>query len=156
MQISVDNNARPHNQQIINSPSTSYSTRQFHMWKKVLMRAAKHQTTSMLWSQWLITVSKSPTFLNSDQQQSFSETYGNMAWASKVVGPGGKMVVKLTALARLRHYCSSLQIWTKNRCCLSIPDNGHQPSLPWKCWCTGKEFSAAVKAYYFGEAALLS
>lgn len=34
--------------------------------------------------------------------------------------------MKLTALARIGHYYSSLQIRTKNRCCLSIPNNRHQ------------------------------
>lgn len=47
----------------INKLLTSYSTRQVHMWKKVLMLAGKHvPTTSRLWSRWLITVSKSPKF----------------------------------------------------------------------------------------------
>lgn len=65
------------------------------------------------------------------------------------------VVVKLTVLAWIWHFYSSLQIRTKNRCCLSIPNNRHRLRCCWKCWCTGKVFSATVKAYYFGETTLL-
>lgn len=91
----------------------------------------------------------------------FWETYGNMGQPSKIClmclrsWTRRNTVVKFTPLARLRHCYSSLQIWTRNRCCLSIPNNRHEFRYPWKCWCTGKVFSAAVKAYYFGEVALL-
>lgn len=85
MQISVDNNARPHNQQIINSPPpTSYSTRQFHMWKKVLMHAAKHQTTSMLLKSVIDYSVKEPHISNS---QSFEKPVEMWPWHSKVYMP---------------------------------------------------------------------
>lgn len=41
------------------------------------------------------------------------------------------IAVKLTALARIWLLDSSLQIWTKNRCCQTIPNNRHQ------VWCHG-------------------
>lgn len=63
MQILVDNNAKPHNQQIINSPWLPRAHASSTCGKKLLMHAAKHQTSSMLWSLWLITVSKRPDML---------------------------------------------------------------------------------------------
>lgn len=62
----------------------------------------------------------------------FWETYGNVAWPSETCPMHSQswtwrnMVVKLTALARIWHYNPSLQIRTKNRCCLSVPNNRHQ------------------------------
>ena len=132
MQISVDNNARPPNQQIINSPCTSYSTRQFHMWKKVLMHhaAKKHQTTSMLWKSVIdYTVREPPTFLARNLMEPMEMWPGPqnytrlMRWES---WSRRDTVGKLPVLARGWHYHSSLQMRTKNRCCLSIPNNSHE------------------------------
>lgn len=56
-----------------------------------------------------------------------------MAWPSKIwlmrseSWTWRNTAVKLTALARIWHYYSSLQIPTKSRCCLSILNKRHQP-----------------------------
>lgn len=100
-----------------------------HVEKSSHARRKKHRTTSMLWSQWLITVSESPHISNLHHNLmrnlwKYGLTFKGMmrseSWARR------STVVKLTVLAPILHYYSSLQIGTKNRCCLSIPNNRHQ------------------------------
>lgn len=90
MQILVDNNAKPHNQQIINSPWLLETHASSTCGKKVLMHAAKHQTSSILWSRWLITVSKCPNMLTHIQSlEKLLEIWPDLqqhAWCVQRVG----------------------------------------------------------------------
>lgn len=131
MQISVDNNARPHNQQIINSPWLPTAHASSTCGKKFsCVRQNIRPPPCCEVSDWL-QCQRAPHFWFTSATI-FWETYGNMLWPSKIClvhsesWTLGNMVVKLTALAQIWHYYSSLQIRTKNRCCLSIPNNRHR------------------------------
>lgn len=75
---------------------------------------------------------REPHFSKLTSATIFWEIYGNMAWSSKMCLMRSEswsrrnLVVKLMTLAWIRHYYSSIQIRTKNRCCLSVPNNRHR------------------------------
>lgn len=131
MQISVDNNARPHNQQIINSPLTSLQhTPVPHVEKSP--HACRKASDHLHAVKSVIDYSVRETHIsNLHRPQSFrkpTEIWPDLPKVCLVRSETWRnTVVKLTGLARIRHYYSSLQIRTKNRCCLSILNNRHQP-----------------------------
>lgn len=133
MQLVVDNKAKPHNQQIINSHRTpasppcltSPSTHWFHMWKKGLMHVAIHQASSMLWSRdWLQHRRTSPLHsLASDHLQrgqwKYARATENMVGVSRVLDAdysskqirGGEQVSSIHSSAIRQHGKADTPEW---------------------------------------------
>lgn len=159
MQLVVDSNAKPHNQQIINSqrtppsppPPPPTSTRLIepqdttvpHVEKKKLsLHVAMHQASSMLWSRWLITAAVGQQRAPS-RRIIFSGANGNLP---------GPLKIWLVCEERWMQIIPAHRWGEENRCRPSI----HQGSgsAPWKSWYTGTVFPPALKAYCFGKATL--
>lgn len=126
-----------------------------HVERKLLMHAAKHQTSSMLWSPWLITVSKRPDMLTRiwfNLLRSLwkygltSRNIHSQSWRhgetllGKLTGMNVALLFQLTkGETRTGVVCPFLTT--------GISIGTMEKLMHWK--------GVAVKAYYFGESVLV-